>query len=89
METLYTSQQIADMTARGQRAVQSLARKHGIGRKVGRDWLFTQADLDAIAAINPLGGRPNKTGVQQYKADPATVKKGRPKKAPPAPSPVA
>ena len=41
-------------------AVRSLARAHSIGSKVGRDWLFTEADLIQIAAL-PGPGNPNWT----------------------------
>lgn len=37
--------------------VRMLARKHSIGTKVGRDWLFTEANIQAMADL-PRAGRP-------------------------------
>ena len=36
-----------------------LARTHGIGRKIGRDWLFDDDDIAALLAL-PRQGRPRK-----------------------------
>ena len=90
MDKLYSSQEVADATGRQQRTVQMLALRYKLGRKIGRDWIFTQPDIDFIAAINPLGGRPpDDDSAIHYKADPASVKKGRPKKSLPIPEPSA
>ena len=89
MDTLYNSQEVAALTGRSKITIQALAKRYGLGRKVGRDYVFVQSDIDFIAAINPLGGKPSKSGTMHYKANPASVKKGRPKKAPPEPSPAA
>ena len=89
MDTLYNSHEVAALTGRSRITVQVLAKRYALGRKVGRDYVFTQADINFIAGINTLGGRPSKSGTMNYKADPAAVKKGRPKKVPPEPRPAA
>jgi excisionase family DNA binding protein len=39
-------------------------RRLGLGEKVGRDWLVTESDLDAIRPhLGHKGGRPRKRGV--------------------------
>ena len=35
--------------------VARLARKHGVGFKVGRDWLFAPADLQKLEKRPPVG----------------------------------
>jgi hypothetical protein len=41
------------------RQVGQLARQHGLGRKIGRDWQFTAADLRQMQR-RPTVGRPRK-----------------------------
>ena len=80
---LYDSTEAARLTGRERVTVNRLARVYGIGIKKGRDWIFTDEDLERIRAINPLGGKPPASGKPiEYKADPKAVKKGRPKKKP-------
>lgn len=50
--TEYTSRQVAEMTGKTVQAISRYAQGHpGIGRKIGRDWLFTDADVKKIAAL--------------------------------------
>lgn len=60
MTKLYNSAQVAELTGRVQDAVNLIARRHGIGVKVGRDWVFTAEDVEAIRQIPRKGGRPPK-----------------------------
>ena len=78
---LLTSQQVAELTGRSRITVLVLRERYDLGRKMGRDYFFTQADVDFIRSINPLGGRPPKSGIVQYTKTPAEVHKG-PKKQP-------
>jgi hypothetical protein len=41
------------------RQVGQLARQHGLGRKIGRDWQFTATDLRTMKR-RPTVGRPRK-----------------------------
>lgn len=54
----YTSNQVAELTGRTRRTVLQAAENHPgeIGRKHGRDWVFTDADIAKIRALRM--GRP-------------------------------
>lgn len=78
----YTAEQVGRLLtpARSAITVRALARRHKIGVKHGRDWLFADADIVKLQAIPLLGGHPRQDGTPVvYKADPTTVRKGRPK----------
>jgi len=53
----YTTAEAAGTLGKRPVTVRYLAKAHGIGTKHGRDWLFTDADIEALAAI-PGPGRP-------------------------------
>lgn len=58
-EHLFTSSETARMTNRARVTIQALARRTpGLGRKVGRDWVFTMDDVHRIQQIGKEGGRP-------------------------------
>lgn len=57
---LYTSAEVARLTGRKRTTILALAQRYPLGTKVGRDWVFTEEDLEKIRAINPRGGRPSK-----------------------------
>jgi hypothetical protein len=57
-ETLYTTKQVADALGISTGRVRQLAIALGIGRKWGRDWMFSGADLAALRARNTIVGRP-------------------------------
>jgi hypothetical protein len=56
-ESLYNCKTAAELTGRSPVTVRQLARTRGIGRRVGRDWVFTDADIARLKAI-PGPGRP-------------------------------
>jgi hypothetical protein len=56
MDTLYTSRQIAAELGISMRRVQELAKSRKLGRMIGRDILFTPADLDSMRSR--VTGRP-------------------------------
>lgn len=56
-ETLYTTKQAAELTGKTLRNLQMLIVNHGIGRKLGRDYFFTEEDLATIRKL-PKPGRP-------------------------------
>lgn len=87
MDDLLTSQQVAERTGRKRVTVLSLTRRYGLGRKVGRDNVYTQADIDFILGIDKRGGHPPKSGAIDYKADPEPIGRGRPKTHPPEAAP--
>lgn len=64
---LYTSQQVAEMTGRKRITILGLRKRHNLGRRYGRQWLFTPADVAHILAVNPTGGRPRKGESAQSK----------------------
>lgn len=77
METLYTTSQVAEMTGRSRISVQKLAERHaGLGQKIGRDRLFTLADVERIKA---LPSRPGPKPKPKPPKPPARM--GRPRKA--------
>jgi len=84
MEELFTSQQVAERTGRKRVTVLSLTRRYNLGRKVGRDNLYTQADIDLILSIDKRGGHPPKSGAITYKAGPDPTGRGPSKKAAPS-----
>ncbi len=59
MSTTYTTATAAAKLGLCPRHVGQLARQHGLGRKVGRDWQFTAADLRQMQR-RPAVGRPRK-----------------------------
>ncbi len=55
----YTSAQVAQATGRAERTIRQLAEAHEeIGTRLGRWWVFTDADIARIKAISK--GRPRK-----------------------------
>jgi hypothetical protein len=56
-EELYTAAEVAERTGRSPVTVRQLARTHNIGRRLGRDWVFTAADIEALTTL-PKPGRP-------------------------------
>ena len=59
MENIYTSQQVGEMLNLKIRSVEMYAHRYGVGRKFGRDWAFTAADIEVIKEHKSRGrGRP-------------------------------
>ena len=56
METIYSSRQIATELGLSVGRVQALARSRKLGRMIGRDILFSQADLENMRVR--INGRP-------------------------------
>lgn len=59
----YTSAEMAQLTGKAARTVRKAAEAGGIGQKVGRDWVFTDADIAKIKRV--VGAprvRPRKVG---------------------------
>lgn len=50
-QTLYSVTQAAALLNKAAVTVRKAARDHGIGRKPGRDWLFTNADIESLQAV--------------------------------------
>ena len=62
----YTSAEMAQKTGMVERTIRKAAAANdGIGRKVGRDWIFTDAD---IAKIKAVVGKPRKRTQPQPEA---------------------
>jgi len=48
----YTSRQVAQMTGKTVQAISRYAQNNpGIGRKLGRDWLFDDADVARLSVL--------------------------------------
>jgi hypothetical protein len=56
-DNLYGAEEAGELTGRSSVAVRKLARKYNLGRRVGKSWIFTDADLDKLREIPPIGGR--------------------------------
>jgi hypothetical protein len=56
-EKLYNTEEAGQLTGRKAVTVRQLAKVHGIGTRIGRDWVFTDADIDRLRSI-PKPGRP-------------------------------
>lgn len=54
---LYNSDEAGHLTGRKGVTVRQLAKVHGIGQRVGRNWVFTDEDIERLKAI-PKPGRP-------------------------------
>ena len=65
------SERVESLTNRGTpldpSQIRRIARDLGIGQKIGRDWLFTAADLKAIRKRRGPGRPPASTKPQQRK----------------------
>lgn len=46
--TLHTIADAARLTQRSAQSIRKLSERNGIGRKYGRDWLYTDEDLETI-----------------------------------------
>jgi hypothetical protein len=57
-KALYTPEEVAAATERKTPTIYSLARRHGLGTRIGAALLFTDDDIAAIKAIDPKGGAP-------------------------------
>lgn len=79
-ERLYTSAEVGKLTGRQAQTVRTLAQRKGIGRKIGRDWLFTESELRLLREIDPRGGRPPADGKPPaYRTPVAAMRRKGPK----------
>jgi hypothetical protein len=56
---MLTTSQVAQRLNVTPRQVGHLAKQHGVGTKVGRDWIFTEQEVRRLAS-RPKVGRPAK-----------------------------
>lgn len=61
----YSTQEVAEMTNRAQVTIRQIAQRYEdtkkpIGTKVGRDWRFTDKDIERIKAMLPADTRPRR-----------------------------
>jgi hypothetical protein len=56
---MLTTAQVAACLSITPRQVGHLAKQHGVGAKIGRDWIFTEAEVQRLT-IRPKVGRPAK-----------------------------
>jgi hypothetical protein len=56
-ENFYNTTEAGRLTGKKPVTVRQLAKTHNIGTRVGRDWVFTEADIERLKAI-PKPGRP-------------------------------
>jgi hypothetical protein len=54
----YTAPEVAALLALSEDRVRRLATRLGVGRKHGRDWLFSAADVAVMRDRNTQRGRP-------------------------------
>lgn len=77
-EDLFTTAHVAELTGRLKKTVSQIAKERGIGRKLGRDWLFTPEEVAEIQKIDRRGGRPRRDGSPiVYRKPTEAVTKGR------------
>ena len=62
---LSTTQQAADALGITARRVRQLASELGIGQRMGRDWVFTEDDIERIRQRNKKQGRKPTTKGQE------------------------
>lgn len=56
-EKLYSTAEAAAATGKAVQTIRQLAKSHSIGQRIGRDWVFTQDDIERLKAV-PKPGRP-------------------------------
>lgn len=56
MEPIYSAAQVAEELGLSRQRVTQCARRWGIGTKLGREWMFCQADVEAIRDRQGLVG---------------------------------
>ena len=54
-EKLFTTNEAAEILGRKRISVQLLAKRHGIGQKIGRDYLLTKEDIDRLRGLQGAG----------------------------------
>ncbi|MBI5951785.1 MAG: helix-turn-helix domain-containing protein [Chloroflexi bacterium] len=59
-EKLYTTKEVASKLGKSVVTVRMLIRTHGIGQKIGTDYILTEKDIEALMKI-PGPGRPKGT----------------------------
>lgn len=59
MEPIYNCAEAGEILEKSPVTVRANARQHNIGRKKGRDWIFTDEDIEALRQL-PGPGRPPK-----------------------------
>lgn len=61
-EKLLSTKEAADYLGISRQSMHSIAVRNGIGRQIGRAFVFTKGELDAwVEKPRPLGGRPPKS----------------------------
>jgi len=58
-QKLYSIAEVAKITGKAVVTVRMLVRSHNLGKKVGRDWVLTDDDIEKLRNI-PGPGRPPK-----------------------------
>ncbi len=60
VQTLLTCADVGAELGKSPVTIRALARKHNIGIRIGRDWIFTCADMERFREL-PGPGRPRST----------------------------
>jgi len=58
--TIYTAQTAADTLGLSAASLRQYAARYGVGTKMGRDWIFNDADIEVIRSRMGKRGRPKK-----------------------------
>ncbi len=56
-DKLYDTKAAGELIGKRPVTVRAMALKNNIGQRIGRDWIFTDADIDRLKAL-PGPGRP-------------------------------
>jgi len=57
----YTTHEVAKITGKTLQAISRYAQAHpGVGKKYGRDWIFSERDLAQLTAVKRGGSKPRK-----------------------------
>ena len=67
-QPLYSVNEVAAMLDKAPVTVRKAARDHSIGQKPGRDWLFTNADIESLRAV-----------IHEHRGQPRKVKLAKPR----------
>lgn len=74
MDRLYSALEVAEMFGVTKRRVIFLARREGVGRIVGKSFVFTRADIEAMRPRPHAGRPPLKDGKSRRKRRKIPVK---------------
>lgn len=83
---LYSTPEVAELLGREAITIRSLAKRKGIGTKIGPAYVFTEEDIEKLRQVDPRGGKYKADGTMERRAGFDKIKdRGPGKKKSPTP----